>query len=229
MITPTERARELLTAEYDKQAAENRRKRHFEAAERVEGWAAEVRAGARDTLYAIPAIEAALRTRPSPALPEVREALNRAVTAAISDRSRGNSDGEYSLGFENGLQAAKTVALQAIDAAALASAPSHIEGATDDWLVRQLETWPTRIDPEKTTNVEYLMQEAAKLIRTVERETLERAAKVADTVEQEAREAQACFTQHSSQWCAQRNAADTAEEIAAAIRSLAAQPKQDKA
>lgn len=34
--------------------------------------------------------------------------------------------------------------------------------ASDDWLVRQLEAWPARVDPEKTTNIEYLMKEAAK-------------------------------------------------------------------
>jgi hypothetical protein len=34
--------------------------------------------------------------------------------------------------------------------------------AGDDWLVRQLEAWPTRVDPEKTTNIEYLMKAAAK-------------------------------------------------------------------
>jgi hypothetical protein len=35
-----------------------------------------------------------------------------------------------------------------------------------DWLVRQLEAWPNRIDPEKTTNIEYLMKEAAKRLRS---------------------------------------------------------------
>jgi hypothetical protein len=39
------------------------------------------------------------------------------------------------------------------------------EVAEDDWLVRQLEAWPTRVDPEKTTNIEYLMKAAAGRIR----------------------------------------------------------------
>jgi len=34
------------------------------------------------------------------------------------------------------------------------------------WLIRQLEAWPTRVDPEQTTNVGYLMQEAAKALRS---------------------------------------------------------------
>lgn len=66
-------ARELLAQEYDRQAAKNKAKGHPEAAERVRQWAAEVRAGQRDVLYAIPAIQRALST---PATgDEVREAL----------------------------------------------------------------------------------------------------------------------------------------------------------
>ena len=34
-----------------------------------------------------------------------------------------------------------------------------------NWLVHQLEAWPTRVDPERTTNIQYLMTAAAKLIR----------------------------------------------------------------
>lgn len=34
-----------------------------------------------------------------------------------------------------------------------------------NWLVDQLEAWTTRVDPERTTNVQHLMQEAAKHIR----------------------------------------------------------------
>lgn len=36
----------------------------------------------------------------------------------------------------------------------------------EDWLVQQLEAWPTRVDPEKTTNIEFLMKEAAKRLRS---------------------------------------------------------------
>lgn len=41
-----------------------------------------------------------------------------------------------------------------------------------DWLVDQLERWPTRVHPERTINIEYLMKEAAKEIRKM-RTTLE--------------------------------------------------------
>lgn len=34
-----------------------------------------------------------------------------------------------------------------------------------NWLVHQLEAWPTRVDPERTINVQHLLQEAAKHIR----------------------------------------------------------------
>lgn len=34
-----------------------------------------------------------------------------------------------------------------------------------NWVVHQLEAWPTRVDPEKTTNIRYLMEQAARLIR----------------------------------------------------------------
>lgn len=34
-----------------------------------------------------------------------------------------------------------------------------------NWLVHQLEAWPTRVHPELTTSITYLMQEAAKTIR----------------------------------------------------------------
>lgn len=34
-----------------------------------------------------------------------------------------------------------------------------------NWLVHQLEAWPRRVDPDFTTNVQYLMRAAAKHIR----------------------------------------------------------------
>lgn len=40
------------------------------------------------------------------------------------------------------------------------TAPSG-EGDVDPWLVQQLLAWPRRVDPEKTTNIEYLMKTAA--------------------------------------------------------------------
>lgn len=43
------------------------------------------------------------------------------------------------------------------------------------WLVEQLAAWPTRVDPEKTTNIEYLMKSAAAALRD-ERERNERLA-----------------------------------------------------
>lgn len=39
------------------------------------------------------------------------------------------------------------------------------EREVDDWLVRQLEAWPIRVDPERTTNIVFLMNEAAKRLR----------------------------------------------------------------
>ncbi|SCW57197.1 hypothetical protein SAMN02927924_01448 [Sphingobium faniae] len=39
-----------------------------------------------------------------------------------------------------------------------------------DWLTLQLEAWPTRVDPKKTTNITFLMQEAAQAIRTLSKE-----------------------------------------------------------
>jgi hypothetical protein len=49
--------------------------------------------------------------------------------------------------------------------AALSAMGVSGEVAEDDWLVRQLEAWPTRVDPEKTTSIEYLMKAAAGRIR----------------------------------------------------------------
>jgi hypothetical protein len=37
-----------------------------------------------------------------------------------------------------------------------------------DWLVQQLEAWPKRVDPELTTNIEFLMKSAAERIRKAE-------------------------------------------------------------
>lgn len=34
-----------------------------------------------------------------------------------------------------------------------------------EWLVKQLEAWPRRVDPHKTTSVTYLMNAAAKALR----------------------------------------------------------------
>jgi len=34
-----------------------------------------------------------------------------------------------------------------------------------NWLVHQLEAWPHRVDKNMTTNITYLMQQAAKVIR----------------------------------------------------------------
>lgn len=45
-----------------------------------------------------------------------------------------------------------------------------------DWLIRQLEAWPARVDPEKTTNITFLM-------RTASREICLRRAVVAELVE----------------------------------------------
>jgi selenocysteine lyase/cysteine desulfurase len=41
------------------------------------------------------------------------------------------------------------------------------ESELEAWLVEQLEQWPTRVHPERTTNIEYLMKEAAKRIRSM--------------------------------------------------------------
>jgi hypothetical protein len=37
----------------------------------------------------------------------------------------------------------------------------------NDWLIRQLKAWPTRIDPDRTTNIEYLMKRAAAAIEAL--------------------------------------------------------------
>lgn len=36
------------------------------------------------------------------------------------------------------------------------------------WLIAQLKAWPTRVHPERTTNVTFLMAEAAKAIQAAE-------------------------------------------------------------
>lgn len=84
----------------------------------------------------------------------------------------------------------------------------------DDWLIQQLEEWPTRVDPDKTTNIEILMKAAAKRLRaSPEREALERAAKVA--------ESKADFCQ-AGEWGAPFSAGirHRSIEIAKAIRAL---------
>lgn len=46
----------------------------------------------------------------------------------------------------------------------LSAAPTS-DVLDDGWLICQLEAWPTRIDPERTINIEYLMKAAAKRLR----------------------------------------------------------------
>jgi hypothetical protein len=47
--------------------------------------------------------------------------------------------------------------------------PNSSPGLTEvnDWLIRQLKAWPTRIDPDRTTNIEYLMKRAAAAIEAL--------------------------------------------------------------
>jgi hypothetical protein len=48
--------------------------------------------------------------------------------------------------------------------AALREALACVDGDAE-WLCNQLEQWPTRVHPERTTNISYLMKSAAKVIR----------------------------------------------------------------
>lgn len=58
---------------------------------------------------------------------------------------------------------------QLLNAAVLVTQPATPESAGEDWLLRQLNAWPVRVDREKTINVEYLMKAAAKRIVTLQR------------------------------------------------------------
>jgi len=40
-----------------------------------------------------------------------------------------------------------------------------------DWLIAQLEAWPKRVDPEKTTNIEFLMKSAAGALKATNHPT----------------------------------------------------------
>lgn len=48
------------------------------------------------------------------------------------------------------------------------------------WLLAQLEAWPDRIDPSRTTSIEYLMKSAAQHIRQARNEALEEAVGAAE-------------------------------------------------
>jgi len=45
--------------------------------------------------------------------------------------------------------------------------PSFMVGYDRDWLINQLEAWPTRIDDERTINIGFLMGTAASVIRVL--------------------------------------------------------------
>lgn len=112
---------------------------------------------ARNSSASLRAIEAALRTGPTPEGYLIARNSIEAIASGSLDP--------------------KQIALDAL--AALSALP--VQDATEgDWLIRQLEEWPTRVDPDKTTNIEYLMKAAAARLRTAERQALERAAMVAE-------------------------------------------------
>lgn len=43
-----------------------------------------------------------------------------------------------------------------------------VERGEEAWLLAQLKAWPTRVDPTKTTNIEFLMQSSADLIEQLQ-------------------------------------------------------------
>lgn len=58
------------------------------------------------------------------------------------------------------------------------------DGVESNWLLDQLEQWPKRVHPERTTNIEYLMKSAAERIRQALTPT--NAATPSDEVEEDA-------------------------------------------